>query len=227
MISRLKYLLSYLKEITIEQSTSDYNPLLLVTLKNGRYRLLAENAIYSYDDLYDNFKTALKAIHIKDRELKEVLILGLGLGSIPYMLEKTFKKECYITAIELDEEVVRLASKYTLKRLHHPFDIVCTDASIFIEITEEKYDLICIDIFKDDKIPDEFYTKGFLEHLKTILNENGIILFNHLGTTEKDIDSVKLYFKDIFKSIFPEGDMIRTRHNFILINHFKFLQKPS
>ena len=225
MISKLKYLLSYIKEITIEQSTSNYNPLLLVTLKNGRLRLLTENAIYSYDDLYDNFKTALKAIHIKGREVKEVLVLGLGLGSIPYMLEKTFKKECYITAIELDEEVIRLASKYTLKRLHHPFDIVCTDASVFIEITEEKYDLICVDIFNDDKIPEPFYAKAFLEHLSMILNENGIILFNHIGTTVKDIDSASQYFKNTFKSVFPNAEIIRTKHNFILLNHLKFLQK--
>ncbi len=224
MISKFKKLLSYFKEINIEQSSSEYNPLLLVTLKRGRLRLLTENAIYSYDDLYDNFKTAFKAIHLDKREINEVLILGLGLGSIPYMLEKTFHKKCYITAVELDEEVIRLASKYTLKRLQYPFDIVCADAAVFIQTTEEKYDLICVDVFNDDKIPSAFYEQEVLTQLDRLLTENGILLFNLIGTTPEDISSANKFFNEYFKLVFPYASIIRTMHNFILLNNIKFLQ---
>ena len=224
MMFKLKQVLSYFKELNIEQSSSEYNPLLLVTLKRGRYRLLTENAIYSYDDLYDNFNTAFKAIHIDKQDIKEVLVLGLGLASIPYMLEKTFHKNCYITAVELDEEVIRLASKYTLSRLHFPFDIVCADAALFIQITEEKYDLICIDVFNDDKIPAEFYEPALLEQLKSLLTENGILLFNMIGTTNEDKNISNNYFNEHFKLVFPKAEIIRTRHNFILSNNIKFLQ---
>ncbi|HMG16809.1 MAG TPA: fused MFS/spermidine synthase [Saprospiraceae bacterium] len=223
MIPWWKHLLSYFKEIQIEHSSSPHNPLLLVTLKRGRYRLLTENAIYSYDDLYDNFKTALKAIHIQDRNIQEVLVLGLGLGSIPYILEKTFHKKCYITAVELDEEVVRLATQYTLKRLQYPFDIICADAALFIQITEQKYELICVDVFNDDKIPSEFYDQEVLDHLKNILSDQGILLFNMIGTNAEDIELASNYFNHHFMSTFPQAEIIRTKHNFMLLNNIKFL----
>ena len=46
--------LSYLFEIHVESTSSDYNPHLHVSLNNGRYQLSTANAIYSFEDLYDN-----------------------------------------------------------------------------------------------------------------------------------------------------------------------------
>lgn len=220
----LTRIFSYIYELNVEQSSSEYNPLLLVTLKNGRYRLLTENAIYSYEDLYDNFRTSFNAINLGKRDIKEVLVLGLGLGSIPFMIEKIFKKHAFITAVELDEEVIRLASKYTLKKLLNPFDIINADASVFIQITEEQYDLICVDVFNDDKIPSSFYEESTLENLKNILSDNGILLYNVLATTEYDIEQSELFFNKHFKSVFSNGGLIRTKHNYILVNDIKFLQ---
>ncbi|MBL7829964.1 MAG: fused MFS/spermidine synthase [Saprospiraceae bacterium] len=206
---------SYIFPIKIESSSSVYNPLLVVNLTKGRLQLLTENAIYSYDDLYDNFDAAFSQLNISD--VKEVLVLGLGLGSIPYLLEKKYRLQTNITAIEIDEEIIHLASKYSLHRLNNHIDCVCADAEIFLESTDEKFDLICMDVFEDESIPSQFLSSDFLEMIRERLNPNGIFLFNHLATTGADKDIAKKYFVDVFTKSFRNASIIPTNHNFILL----------
>ena len=44
--------LSYFKEVTLEETGSEYNEVLEVLLVQGRHQLATEDAIYSYDDKY-------------------------------------------------------------------------------------------------------------------------------------------------------------------------------
>ena len=84
---------SYISEVHIESTSSEYNESLHVLLKNGRYQLCTPNAVYSYADKYDNFKDCFKQLNLNHKSLQNILLLGFGLGSIPYMLEKKFHKD--------------------------------------------------------------------------------------------------------------------------------------
>ena len=88
-----KKILSYFFEFHIESAPSEINPHLYVSLNRGRYQLSTANAIYSFEDLYDNFFDAFKKVNLDQYPIKNVLVLGLGLGSIPLMLEKNLKKK--------------------------------------------------------------------------------------------------------------------------------------
>lgn len=61
-----------------------------------------------------------------------------------------------------------LAVKYTLSRMSNPVQIITTDAYMFMEITEEKFDMIAVDIFEDDLGPPDFETQDFLESCKKV-----------------------------------------------------------
>ena len=76
--------------------------------------------------------------------IQNVLVLGLGLGSIPLMLEKNFGKKYNYTAVEIDESVIYLASKYALPKLESNIQIICADAFAYVRQTEQKLSLIHI-----------------------------------------------------------------------------------
>ena len=57
-IPQRKYLWSHISPVILEETSSKLNPYLAVALAKGRLQLLSGNAIYSWDDLYDNFYTA-------------------------------------------------------------------------------------------------------------------------------------------------------------------------
>ena len=152
-----KKALSYLTEIRLEETSSEYHSILAVNLSKGRFQLCCEKAIYSYDDKYDNFKLSFEQLKFNPN-WSRVLLLGLGLASVPYMLEKVFSKKYDYTAIELDEVVAHLAQKYTLSRLDSSMQVVIADAKIYLELDNENYDMIVMDIFAEDIIPNKFET---------------------------------------------------------------------
>lgn len=209
--------LSYLMEIHLESLSSEFNEELHVYLSKGRYQLTTKNAVYSFDDLYVNFDYAFLQMNIKERKVEDVLILGLGLGSIPFMLENKYQVRAKYTVVELDEEIIYLAGKYSLSDLKSPIDYICTDAEAFVQVNHEQYDLVCMDIFADDVIPVQFETEGYLKILRNTLKPNGVLLFNRLASIQADIQKTETYYKNIFKKIFPEGYHYDVKGNWILV----------
>lgn len=223
-IPKWKYYLSYLFELSIEDSSSEHNPDLYVSLKKGRFQLSTANAVYSFADLYTNFRGAFEKSDLDRLPGKEVLVLGLGLGSIPYLLENTFHRSFYFTAIEIDETVIELASRYVLHDLQSPISCLRADAALFLAQSQEKFDLICMDIFADDVVPDEFETIAFLEELQNHLHPDGLLLYNRLAATESDKITSRAFFEDTFKKVFPEGHLLDVEGNYILMNTAAFLK---
>lgn len=212
-----KKCLSYLQEIYIESLESDYNEELHVILTKGRYQLCTQNAVHSFDDLYVNFDGAFEKLNVKERKFDDTLILGLGLGSIPFLLEKKYQVKTNYTAVEIDETIVYLANKYSLHDLKSPINYICTDAEAFVQVSDEKYDLICLDIFQDDVIPEKFETLEFLESLNNMLRPSGVLLVNRLATFDSDIEKTTKYSESIFKKIFPKGYHYDIEGNWILV----------
>ncbi|MEM7104188.1 MAG: hypothetical protein AAF502_13705 [Bacteroidota bacterium] len=92
-----KKLVSYVYEFSVECIEGKFNPYLEVLYSKGRYQLATENAIYSHEDLYTNYFEAFVKIQLNQQSIDNVLILGLGLGSIPVMLENNFGKSYHYT----------------------------------------------------------------------------------------------------------------------------------
>lgn len=216
-VPRWKIWLSHIVPVTLEHTTSEQNPELSVVLSKGRFQLLSSGAIYSWDDLYKNFLIAFDELKIDERPIENVLILGTGLGSVPYMLEKVFHRDYYYTAIEWDETVSGLAARYTLPRLDSPVELITADAEAFVQICADTYDLIIVDIFEDEITPPQFCTEDFLNDCKDLLNPGGLIMYNRLHGEDQAIRSVtERFFVQKFRQVFPEGWYIDTQGNWIL-----------
>lgn len=211
-----KSLLSYFVDIQLEYTSSEFNEDLYIFLSDGRYQLRTNKAIYSFEDKYVNFYKTFKALNWEKMNIEKVLLLGLGLGAIPQMLEINFDKQFEYHIVEIDEEIINLAQKYTLNDLKSPTYVYEMDAEIFVDITEEKFDLIIIDIFIDRTVPKKFESSDFLEKLKYLLYDNGIILFNRLNSDTENFLSNTKYFDKIFKTEFPDAKMFFVKNNIIL-----------
>jgi len=212
-----KKLWSYVADVHLESQSSTINPSLHLVLVKGRLQLCTENSIYSFEDKYDNFyKSFAKILEKGQWHYQHVLILGFALGSIPKMLEHSFKLNLNYTAVEIDDVIVDMVSDYVIPKLSSPVQLINADARQFVEVHDDTYDLICIDLFLDDIIPDKFKTKLFLQRVKRLMNEDGLVLYNMLGDYESDQKKAKLFFKEHFLTVFPNGSMMHTGTNFIL-----------
>jgi len=220
-----KHLLSHLIEVPIAEYRSQYNSRLNVILHRGRYKLVTHGAIYSFSDLYSNFRKSFERFDWKNHPVKSCLILGLGLGSIPDMLTTRFKKNIQFTAVEIDEKVIQLAMEYVLRPKNIPVNVFTADAASFLEWHHGKYDMICSDVFIGDRIPKELETEAALLGMKNMLKPNGILLYNRLSRFEPDIRNSLAFRDETFLKVFPKGGYLDVQGNWMFVNKLEAFSK--
>ena len=175
----IKRLLSFLLPVKIHQKKSVYSKNLEVTWNNGHLVLDSENTNYSFGSLQRVLKKGLKYIgYERIQNFNSILVLGVAGGSVIETLKKEVKFEGKITGVEIDADVIELATKYFGLGNYKNVSIVIDDAFEFVLKTKEKYDLIIIDIFQDTTMPNFLFEDFFINRINFLLNVNGFILFN-------------------------------------------------
>ena len=220
--SPFKKLLSYFIEFSLEKTSSDYNPYLEVKLVEGRHQLLTEDAVYSFDDKYENFNYCFGKLNWEKQNVKEVLVLGLGLASVILLLEKKFNKQFNYTCVEIDPEICRLAQEYTLNDLESYVEVLPTNGLTFMETNSRKFDLIIMDIFQSAIVPEEFQSAAFLYLLQSGLSSQGCILFNRMNIEIEDRAQNKV-FREKFNNIFRNGTECPIGDNIIFVSNKDWL----
>jgi spermidine synthase len=98
-------------------------------------------------------------------------------------------------------------------------EIIIDDAFEFVLKTNNKYDLIVIDVFQDTKMPNFLFETFFIERICVLLNPNGFILFNTMILNEKqkqiNLDYIKNFDVNKYNSRKPH--LIDETNELILI----------
>lgn len=208
--------MSYLIDIQLDSTSTPLNPSLNLSLRKGRYYLTTPNAVYSYGDLYDNFQKAFHHIDFEKNKFDNLLMLGFGMGSVPFMLERVFHQKFDCTGVEADAKISEWARRYTLPDLSNSINLLHIDAFDFVVNSTEKFDLVVVDIFLDDLVPAQFSTALFLEKVKKLVSQNGFLLINRLADTATALETTQAFYTNAFLAVFPEGTYFEVDGNWIL-----------
>lgn len=210
--------LSYLWDIQIDYRSSEYNPDLVVLLSQGRYQLCTDTAVYSYEDKYYNFRKVLEEnIDYSSLIGKRVLILGLGLGSIPQILDGVKPGAWEFTAVEIDEQVCELAAIYGYPKILSSIDTVIADAYSYIGSCQESFDIVCVDVFIGADTPQKFRSSRFLDRLPRLLKDGGYIVYNTPAFTEEDKVISESFYEEVFSVSLADSKKIYAHRNYMLL----------
>jgi len=216
--SFLRRWLSYVWDQKIQTTSSTFNPYLEVTLSRGRFQLNTEHATYSFEDLYDNYFSTFKKYNLQNRQLQKVLVLGLGLASVPSMLQSHFNQSrAHFFGIEIDEVVIELCRQYIRPDLSKRLTAFCEDAYDFVEQDDMQYDLIAVDIFLDDLTPMKFRSITFLQNLKRLLAPNAFLFYNTMTVSSAAYLESHGFFENRFLPVFPNAEVFQMDSNRMLI----------
>jgi len=171
----MKKTLSYLFPFT-QKIQSEYSGIVEITWSNGRKVLDSAHTNYSYGSLQRILKFGLKQIDLK--KSRNALLLGLGGGSVIKTLRDEFNFIKKITAIEIDPVLIDLAANEFDIKTSEQLDIINEDASEFVQTTSETFDLIIVDLFIDNQVPEVFYLTEFWANITRITSTNGYVIFN-------------------------------------------------
>ncbi len=212
----LKFLISFIYPVTVEKSSSVINPLLEVRIENGKYVLNAAHANYSFGSLHRVMSNAFYRVKIGERGIANVLLLGVGCGSVPVLLFEEFKMDCNMTAVEIDEKVIDLAKKHFNIQRFDKLKLVCTDALEFVQQCDSKFDLVIVDLFIDNKVPVQFESHEFLITLKKLMSDKSILLFNKIIEIENGMASFNRLMKN-FENIFGKAEVLNIFENRVVV----------
>jgi spermidine synthase len=171
----MKQLLSYLFPIT-KKVSSNINGELEITWADGKKYLNSLHTNYSYGSLQKILDFGLSKVNFSPKA--NLLLLGLGGGSVLKVLREKYWHKGKITAVEIDEVVIQIADKEFGIKQDENLTILCADAIGYVQQCQQVYDLVIIDIFIDDAVPDSLFHFNFWERLTLCIQKNGYFIFN-------------------------------------------------
>ncbi len=124
---------------------------------------------------------------------KSILVLGLGGGSIPMALAD-INKRAGIDVVEIDPEMAKVAQQYFYFMITPRVQLFIDDAALFIKNPGKNYDIIVLDAYLANKLPQPLSTLEFFTEVNRRLSLKGIFVANLISTDQ-------LYFKRMLKRI--------------------------
>jgi spermidine synthase len=159
---------------------------------------LVQNMVGAANRSLSLYTYALEALTFSYRpELRKALVLGIGAGMVPMRLAG---RGIDVTTVDIDSASFRAATEVfgldpQKVRAHQ------ADARTFLRSCDNGYDVVIVDLFQGDGVPDYLVTREFFRDLKRCLGADGIAVFN----TFADLDHPRAYahFLTTLKSELP------------------------
>ncbi len=157
---------------------------------------------------YDFF---LLGPHINDA--RKVLFLGSAGGTALKQLAKAYPA-LEVTGVELDPKVIDVANKYFGLAEEPRVRQVAADARWYLTQTDERYDMIAVDLYVTGHVPFFTTTEEFFRLVHDRLTENGLLMMNILSVQPGD--NLVAPFVRTVRTSFPSTFLV-SRGNYILI----------
>jgi spermidine synthase len=116
---------------------------------------------------------------------KRVLVLGLGGGTLPTAMAKLLPLAT-IDVVEIDPAVTQVAKRYFAFRDGGNTRVYEMDARVFVKRAGRegrKYDLVVLDAFDREYIPEHLLTREYLAEVKALLKPGSVLAANTFSGT--------------------------------------------
>jgi len=134
---------------------------------------------------------------------RRILIIGEGGGTIPTALQQ-MHPDAAIDVVELDKAVDSVARAYFDFKPGPKTRVHISDGRIFVKRMAGKnpnYDLVILDAFEADYIPEHMLTREFLQEVKANMAPDGVIVANTFSDSAL-YDHESVTYRDVFGPFF-------------------------
>lgn len=145
---------------------------------------------------YWDYFTPLPLLYQKSN----ILMIGLGGGTIVYQIKRLYGKKVQMDVVEIDEKMIELAEDFIPEDIKK-VNLFLEDGIKFLNRNKKKYELVFLDAYDGDKIPDEFLDEKTVESINNALTEEGVLAINYAMSfkaivfLQNYINKLKKYFK--------------------------------
>lgn len=104
---------------------------------------------------------------------RDVLMIGCGGGTLATMLARNGKKVC---AVDIDPASFKIARAHF--KLPRSVECHVADGLAFMRTTRRRFDLLIIDAFLGEAVPEQFTGDEFCAGARRVVRNSGVLLFN-------------------------------------------------
>jgi spermidine synthase len=129
--------------------------------------------------IFDYTQMMLSGLYLNPHP-KKLLIIGEGGGTIPTVLQQMYP-DLQIDQVEIDAAVDRVAKEYFEFKPGPKTKVYIDDGRVFVKRMipqKPNYDMVLLDAFDADYIPEHMLTREFLQEVKSIMTPDGVIVAN-------------------------------------------------
>lgn len=142
---------------------------------------------------------------------ERILLIGLGGGTLPRVLDELYP-DAEQDLVEIDPAVVRVAKAFFDFEVGDNMRVHERDGRVFIKralLNGQKWDLILLDAFTDEYIPQHLLTREFLEEVQGVLSAGGAVVANTFANS-------RLYHHEsaTYRAAFPTVASLRESGSF-------------
>ena len=152
--------------------------------------------------IFDYTQMMLAGLYLNPKPAK-LLIIGEGGGTIPTALQEMLPNT-QIDLVELDKAVDSVARQYFEFKPGPKTRVFIEDGRVFVKRMipqKPNYDLVLLDAFDADYIPEHMLTREFLQEVKSIMTPDGVIVANTFSDSALyDYESVT--YRTVFGAYF-------------------------
>jgi len=189
--------------ITVRDTSDGYRQLIFDGRFDGTDAIQSEMNLSNRDELTLPYPRHMMAALPVAAKLERILIVGLGGASMQRYLRKLLP-DTTIETVEIDPEVRRIAAEYFDFKEDERQIVHLADGAVFMVESKEKYDVIFLDAFGAESIPEPLKTKEFFAAVKDRLAEGGVVCANLWHGASDFRETVQTY-----SDVFPEHYIVR------------------
>ncbi|OIQ77419.1 spermidine synthase [mine drainage metagenome] len=115
-------------------------------------------------------------------EVREVLVIGLGGGSIPKFIHH-YLPQMRTRVVEINPEVISVArSHFMLPPDDERLEIIEDDGAAYLQRRPDSPGLLILDVFDGQGVPPELYSQAFFDSCAEALKTDGMLAVNLWGS---------------------------------------------
>jgi len=132
-----------------------------------------------------------------------ILMVGLGGGSLPTALARLYP-DAAIDVVELDPAVLEVAEEYFAFKPSAHMRVFVQDARVWGKravTNPARYDLILLDAYNGDYIPEHLMTREYLQETAALLADDGVLVSNTFAISRL-YHNESVTYADVFGTFF-------------------------
>lgn len=138
------------------------------------------------DFLALSYTRAMMLFELLKPGASSIAIIGLGGGSLAKWCHRHHPKAT-LTVVEINPHVIALRDKFHIPPDDRRFKVLCADGARFIAKQKNKLDVLLVDAFSVDSLPEDLSSQSFYDSCHRALSAEGLLVVNLCAADEESV----------------------------------------